>query len=476
MPRRATIALALSALAPGNLRGGLRRRDRQRHRPRGTRLRDARPRRSTAPCASTAPGGPGPRRCWAKSRIAAATPPPNDTSARRSKPIRETCICWARTAIGSSTSSAPADVIALVGNETRVDALLLRLALAQRAARRPEAAASIEISARALRGEPRPRRHGAPARERALRARAARRRAKRTRARARQLESAARAGGSPHPRRSGRRRRRCCGHGHRQAMAGRDGIRISGGRHPGRRRHAERRNETLDRDAGDAAGRVSSAPAHAHKPSDSYLTLTVEGDRIDGQWDIALRDLDFALGLDANQDDAITWGEVKARHADIAAYALTRLRLGGANAPCPAQVTRAPDRRAQRRRLRRAALHRDLRRRAQSARRRLSPVLRSRPSASRPDTPRARRQDARRHLHRRHPGAIVHARRVFEMGTVRRLRQRGRLAHLDGLRPRPLPAVAAAAGGAGRARGASGRRVAAGRRASARRSSTSSRS
>ena len=80
-------------------------------------------------------------------------------------------------------------------------------------------------------------------------------------------------------------------------------------------------------------------PAHAHKPSDSYLMLTVEGDRIDGQWDIALRDLDFALGLDANQADAITWGEVKARHADIAAYALTRLRLGGANAPCPAQVT-----------------------------------------------------------------------------------------------------------------------------------------
>jgi hypothetical protein len=84
---------------------------------------------------------------------------------------------------------------------------------------------------------------------------------------------------------------------------------------------------------------ASLAPAHAHKPSDSHLTLSVEGDRIDGQWDIALRDLDFALGLDANQDETITWGEVRARHADIAAYALTRLHLGGANAPCPAQVT-----------------------------------------------------------------------------------------------------------------------------------------
>jgi len=81
------------------------------------------------------------------------------------------------------------------------------------------------------------------------------------------------------------------------------------------------------------------APANAHKPSDSYLTLKVEGETIDGQWDIALRDLDFALGLDVNQDNEITWGEVKSKHADIAAYALARLRLGPSSAPCPTQVT-----------------------------------------------------------------------------------------------------------------------------------------
>jgi hypothetical protein len=80
------------------------------------------------------------------------------------------------------------------------------------------------------------------------------------------------------------------------------------------------------------------SPADAHKPSDSYLTLKVVGNTIDGQWDIALRDLDYALGLDANQDGNITWAEVKAKHDDIAAYALTRVRLGPASAPCPAQV------------------------------------------------------------------------------------------------------------------------------------------
>jgi hypothetical protein len=78
---------------------------------------------------------------------------------------------------------------------------------------------------------------------------------------------------------------------------------------------------------------------HAHKPSDSYLTLSVDGETIAGQWDIALRDLDFALGLDANQDGDITWGEVRAKQDDIAAYALARLRLGSVAAPCPAHVT-----------------------------------------------------------------------------------------------------------------------------------------
>ena len=75
--------------------------------------------------------------------------------------------------------------------------------------------------------------------------------------------------------------------------------------------------------------------AHAHKPSDSYLRLNVEGASINGQWDIALRDLDYAIGLDSNQDDAITWGEVKAKHSEIAAYALSRLTLASAEAQCP---------------------------------------------------------------------------------------------------------------------------------------------
>ncbi|HEX6721064.1 MAG TPA: HupE/UreJ family protein [Burkholderiaceae bacterium] len=77
---------------------------------------------------------------------------------------------------------------------------------------------------------------------------------------------------------------------------------------------------------------------HAHKPSESYLTITQSADGFSGRWDIALRDLDFALGLDADGDGAITWGEVRAKHADIAAYAGTRLRLSADAQDCRVSV------------------------------------------------------------------------------------------------------------------------------------------
>lgn len=80
------------------------------------------------------------------------------------------------------------------------------------------------------------------------------------------------------------------------------------------------------------------APAHAHKPSDSYLTLNVADSGVSGRWDIALRDLDVAIGLDADGDGAITWGEVRQRHTDIAAYATARLAVAADGRPCTLAV------------------------------------------------------------------------------------------------------------------------------------------
>ena len=70
----------------------------------------------------------------------------------------------------------------------------------------------------------------------------------------------------------------------------------------------------------------SAAPAHAwatpslaHKPSDSYLTVNSSGGErvLSAQWDIALRDLEHAVGLDQDGDGHITWGELKASRAAV---------------------------------------------------------------------------------------------------------------------------------------------------------------
>ena len=72
--------------------------------------------------------------------------------------------------------------------------------------------------------------------------------------------------------------------------------------------------------------------ALAHKSSDSYLTVQAQGDQVSVQWDIALRDIQFAIGLDANGDDQITWGELQQKQRELQAWASSRLSLqrGGA--------------------------------------------------------------------------------------------------------------------------------------------------
>jgi hypothetical protein len=72
---------------------------------------------------------------------------------------------------------------------------------------------------------------------------------------------------------------------------------------------------------------LATAQVWGHQASTAYLTLAVQGQTLHAQWDIALRDLESAVGLDANDDGLLTWAEVRARHAEVAAYALAQLRL-----------------------------------------------------------------------------------------------------------------------------------------------------
>src|SRR5579862_2384872 len=89
-----------------------------------------------------------------------------------------------------------------------------------------------------------------------------------------------------------------------------------------------------------------SGASHAHKPSDSYLVLQQprQGSSIEGQWDIALRDLQHAMNLDINGDGQITWGELKARQTAVRGYAFSKLTIEaiarGDRGSCPLRPDR----------------------------------------------------------------------------------------------------------------------------------------
>lgn len=77
------------------------------------------------------------------------------------------------------------------------------------------------------------------------------------------------------------------------------------------------------------------SPVWAHKPSDSYLTLRAgSSNNVEIRWDIALRDLDYVLQIDRDDNGDLTWGEVRQRAGDITRLATERLSITAAGKPC----------------------------------------------------------------------------------------------------------------------------------------------
>jgi hypothetical protein len=75
-------------------------------------------------------------------------------------------------------------------------------------------------------------------------------------------------------------------------------------------------------------------PAEAHEPSRAYLTLAVEHDRVEGRLDVAIRDLEDAIGIDTNGDRVITWSEIESGRGAMLAYVRSRVRLTRDGGPC----------------------------------------------------------------------------------------------------------------------------------------------
>ena len=87
------------------------------------------------------------------------------------------------------------------------------------------------------------------------------------------------------------------------------------------------------------------ATAQGHSASDAYLTLDAPvrcaaETVFEGQWDIALRDLNFVLKLDGDGDGNVTWSEVRKRQAEIARYAFANLHASGDGASCAVEPSR----------------------------------------------------------------------------------------------------------------------------------------
>jgi len=89
------------------------------------------------------------------------------------------------------------------------------------------------------------------------------------------------------------------------------------------------------------AGLCHSA-ANAHKPSDAYLQLQVDGAVVEQRLDVALRDLDRDLALDADENGQLEWGEVRTRWAELEALAAQAVTLSADGQPCVARAGGTP--------------------------------------------------------------------------------------------------------------------------------------
>jgi len=91
---------------------------------------------------------------------------------------------------------------------------------------------------------------------------------------------------------------------------------------------------------------LASGAAQAHSASDAYLTLTLASPGaaprtvVHGQWDIAVRDLDFVLKLDDDGDGRILWRELRRHQQAVSDYAYANILIRGDGEACRVEPTR----------------------------------------------------------------------------------------------------------------------------------------
>jgi hypothetical protein len=78
----------------------------------------------------------------------------------------------------------------------------------------------------------------------------------------------------------------------------------------------------------------SGMTAHAHSQSYGYLNVSLDGPKVAGKLEAAVRDLDRLYRLDGNGDGTITWGEFRLREGEITRAALQTISLSVPSGAC----------------------------------------------------------------------------------------------------------------------------------------------
>jgi hypothetical protein len=72
---------------------------------------------------------------------------------------------------------------------------------------------------------------------------------------------------------------------------------------------------------------LCAASAQAHIASNGFLSANVNGSTVTGAIEVAVRDVELAVGVDANRDGKVTWGELRTSEAQIALYVRAHFAL-----------------------------------------------------------------------------------------------------------------------------------------------------
>jgi len=74
--------------------------------------------------------------------------------------------------------------------------------------------------------------------------------------------------------------------------------------------------------------------AEAHVASNGFLDVEVQGRDLSGSLELAVRDVELAVGVDADRDGKLTWRELRASEPRLAGYVLQHLSLRAQDQNC----------------------------------------------------------------------------------------------------------------------------------------------